>query len=157
MLALRKNALYVVGGRNNYRFNSLYIGAFMSKNKFRVAFENLQIKIIPLQYGDDSVNHPKIVKGSLSSQIVCAFCGKGDYCRGCEDPKKKHNVQNKYVLDHNHLHCKKGCKVCLRGLVHDFCNKVAIQALDNLIACSKLDTSGQLHQTIVSYLNLGRP
>lgn len=129
-----------------------------NKDEIRNLFRSIQTKTIPLQYGDDSENHPGIVRGTPTAQIVCAYCHLGDYCRGCEDSKKKHKVQNKYVLDHNHLcSCKEGCEKCLRGLVHDFCNKVAIQALDNLVKLGKLNSEGQLHESIVDYLNRGLP
>lgn len=130
----------------------------MSKNnsKIRSITASLQTKTIPLQYGDDPKNHPGIVRGSLVPQIVCAYCHRGDYCQGCVDPKKKHKVQNKYVMDHNHAcTCKTGCERCWRGLVHDFCNKVAIQALDTLIKRGLLDEKGQLHTQVVDYLSRG--
>lgn len=114
------------------------------KNKIRFQFESDQTKLIPLQYGDNDA-HPGMVRGTPTSQIICAYCGLGDYCQGCIDSKKPHKVQNKYVMDHNHTcSCKEGCEKCWRGLVHDFCNKVAIHTLDNLQKNGKINLKNKI-------------
>ena len=58
---------------------------------------------------------------------ICPVCGYGsDYCyfhaRNIEHAGEC-KTQPVVVLEHNHGHCKNGCEVCIRGVVHHACNR----------------------------------
>jgi hypothetical protein len=58
---------------------------------------------------------------------ICPVCGYGsDYCyfhaRNIAHAGEC-KTQPVVVLEHNHRHCKNGCEVCIRGVVHHACNR----------------------------------
>jgi hypothetical protein len=58
---------------------------------------------------------------------VCPVCGHdSNYCylhaRNIEHAGECKR-QPVIVLEHNHQHCKTGCEVCIRGVVHHACNR----------------------------------
>ena len=58
---------------------------------------------------------------------ICPVCGyDSSYCyfhaRNVEHPGPR-KTQPVVVLEHDHGHCKNGCEVCIRGVVHHACNR----------------------------------